>query len=88
METKFTKGEWIINRLGISSDLDGLVGDIICEAPIDFKESYKKWEANAKLISAAPDLLKACIKAMDECCDLIATDAGLALEQAIEKATE
>ena len=44
-------------------------------------------EANARLIAAAPLLLEAAQKALDECVDLIATDAGNALEAAIAKAT-
>lgn len=43
--------------------------------------------SNARLIAAAPLLLAAAQKAMDECCDLIATDAGNALQAAIEAAT-
>ena len=43
-------------------------------------------EENACLIAAAPDLLEAAKKALDECVDLIATDAGKAIEAAIAKA--
>lgn len=43
-------------------------------------------EADAHLMKAAPDLLEAACKAMAECVDLIATDAGRALEAAIKKA--
>lgn len=42
---------------------------------------------NARLIAAAPDLLAACQKALDECCDLISTPAGDALVAAIARAT-
>ncbi len=42
--------------------------------------------ANAKLVAAAPDLLAAAQKALNECCDLISTDAGNALAAAIAKA--
>lgn len=44
-------------------------------------------KANARLISAAPDGLAAAIKALDECCDLIGTPAGDALQAFINKAT-
>lgn len=43
-------------------------------------------EANARLIAAAPELLEAAQKALDECVDLIGTDEGEALEAAIKKA--
>ena len=43
---------------------------------------------DTKLMAAEPELLEACIKALDECCDLICTDAGNALQQAIKKATK
>lgn len=39
--------------------------------------------ANARLMRAAPELLAAAQKALDECCDLVATDAGNALAAAI-----
>lgn len=42
--------------------------------------------ANARLIAAAPDLLAAAKLALDDCCDLIQTGAGNALEAAIAKA--
>lgn len=63
MKTKFTEGEWIV-------DFDGnhvytqknIEGNIICESPDrSWIESYKNWEANARLISAAPDLFEALI---------------------------
>lgn len=44
--------------------------------------------AAEKVRNAAPALLAAAIKAMDECVDLIETDAGHALEAAIKLATE
>ena len=40
-------------------------------------------EANARLIAAAPALLMAARKALDECCDLVSTPAGDALDAAI-----
>jgi hypothetical protein len=44
-------------------------------------------EANARLIAAAPDGLAAARQALDECCDLIGTPAGYALEAFVAKAT-
>lgn len=44
-------------------------------------------EAHLYIIAAAPDLLAAAQLALAECCDLIATPAGDALQAAITKAT-
>jgi len=44
------------------------------------------YEDEALLIAAAPDLLAAAKKALDECCDLIGTEAGNALANAIKSA--
>ena len=49
-------------------------------------DSISELESNAKLIAAAPELLKAAIKALNDCCDLIGTPAGNSLEEAINKA--
>lgn len=54
-------------------------GELICESIEN--------PADAMLIKAAPKLLKAAQKAMRDCVDLIATDAGNALEDAIREAT-
>lgn len=61
MKTKFTKGEWdlsIVTNCVISLD-ETVEGNIICEAPEAWENSMEFWEANAKLIVAAPDLLEA-----------------------------
>lgn len=53
------------------------------------REERAKLDAAAeKARNAGPALLAAAIKAMDECVDLIETDAGHALEAAIKLATE
>lgn len=49
--------------------------------------SLAEVKANARLIAAAPDGLAAALKALDECCDLIGTPAGDALQAFINKAT-
>jgi len=61
MEFKGTKGEWKIDYqyAGIYSEHEDKVieGNIICNAPIDWEESMKSWEANSKLIACAPEML-------------------------------
>lgn len=62
METKHTQGEWAIEvqnqyQLAIATKTQA-----ICFIP----KAAKNSEANAKLIAAAPDLLKACISALKD----------------------
>lgn len=47
----------------------------------------KQAKEYADLFATAPDLLAAAVKALADCCDLIGTEAGRALEAAIAKAT-
>jgi len=61
MEFKGTKGKWETFKLqgkiiGVSTNL-GINGNIICEMPT-MKNSCKNWEANALLISKAPEMLE------------------------------
>lgn len=85
---KHTQGEWVSLAYRVDVDVaDGLSG--ICEMSEWMDES--EMEANAKLIAAAPDLLKSlqeCVKAMK-----IVTSSAIKpfierAEQAIKKATE
>lgn len=46
----------------------------------------KEFQANARLIAAAPELLEAAEKAIEYCVDLIGTEEGNALIAAIAKA--
>lgn len=60
-------------------------------APFAGREHHADWCADVihpdmRLMAAAPDLLGAAQKALEECCDLIATPAGDALQAAITKA--
>lgn len=60
METKHTPGPWINETYSVvasNTPVDG--GDIICEAPLIFDDSMRRWQANARLIAAAPELLDA-----------------------------
>lgn len=59
MKSKFIKGVWTYDVDNIYSNGSGEEGDIICEAPVSWEDSMQFWEANAKLIIAAPDLLEA-----------------------------
>lgn len=58
-EFKGTKGEWEVEGDMIRSDVE-IAGNVICVEPEDYiPESRVNWKANAKLISAVPDLLQA-----------------------------
>ena len=63
MKTQFTKGEWILDFTEqIIHTKEKIQGDVICLAPDSgLIESSLKWKANARLISAAPDLFDALI---------------------------
>lgn len=63
MEKKFTQGRWYIN--GQNSILSNIQeeGDVVCFSPKKYDASMKNWDANAKLIVAAKDLLEACLAA-------------------------
>lgn len=63
-----TPGKWGFDDEWVFSDshLAGK-GDIVCLNPAmeGFEHSAKRWEANARLISAAPDLLNFAIAFVD-----------------------
>ena len=63
METKFTKGEWKLGYLEISSEYSSDRGDITtidqCYCGFNVANTKKEAEANAKLIASAPCLLEA-----------------------------
>ncbi|MVW92416.1 hypothetical protein FCL53_10610 [Elizabethkingia meningoseptica] len=73
MEFKGTKGKWILDGVDgelfmISSDINDK-GNVICQMPdkIVCEESQIYWNANAKLISKAPEMLRA----MQKFCDRV-----------------
>ena len=58
-EFKGTKGEWEVSGDMVRSDAE-VAGNVICVEPERFiPKSRVNWKANAKLISAAPNLLQA-----------------------------
>lgn len=98
METKHTKGEWIVNKrvAGVEVAIHSETGTRICEVKSYPSRSFndpttKTANYNAKLIAAAPDLLDALIMAKHE----IETNGGVTprthlmptIESAIQKAT-
>lgn len=57
-EFKGTKGEWVATGDGIHSTDTNVLGNIVCGSPSIYYSSMEYWEANAKIIVAAPDMLK------------------------------
>lgn len=97
METKHTKGEWKAvkpnnSQIFISSEYHGA----ICQLPREYGgvDGIEEAEANAKLISAAPDLLKSILELKEmserkiEPTEEEFNEADLRLNAAIKKATE
>jgi len=59
MEFKGTKGKWFIDQdEWVLTDDKTELGDIICAPPEEWELSNIKWQANAKLISKAPEMLE------------------------------
>lgn len=61
MKTKFTKGKWELIKLrgeviGVATE-ENIDGNVICEMPT-LNESLKNWNANALLISKAPEMFE------------------------------
>ena len=98
--SKDTGTEWYSNSI----DIIDSTGRIICGVNYQTdsrnmgwgnNETIEKWEANAKLIAAAPNLLDACIEAL-EAIEVYVEDGYImpgtshenSLRKAIEKATQ
>ena len=95
---RHTKGNWKWYKKNdmpeYYSDLQGDEGEILSWAyvkPLNKdKEEYgyvEVSEANAKLIAAAPELLKACINIKESGVSYLTDDNNTFLNQAIKKAT-
>jgi hypothetical protein len=72
MESKYTKGTWFMNTTKKFIDNKGLAitdekNRLICEVSHDLSElSLKEYEANAKLIAAAPELFESCMSLISQ----------------------
>ena len=97
METKHTKGGWVItNEVEFESTIETSSGIRIAQVKSFGKNgsfndaTFEEKEANAKLIAAAPELLEAFIKlynAIDSCTDLT-PELLIECKKTIKKATE
>lgn len=98
-DTMHTKGEWTIEKTVGGYERIQSHGDIICWTANQQYPPVKEHEANARLISAAPDLLEACksiellLPAIDLnnntfACIKLVKDLASKVSQAIAKATE
>jgi hypothetical protein len=65
MELKHTKGEWKVFWFNYThaATINTDVKTRVCTIEAGRPDNAKEWEANVKLIAAAPDLLLACILA-------------------------
>ena len=61
---KGTKGKWFVWREDIVITKEDVEGDVICIKP-QMKNSQKNWEANALLISKAPEMLEMLLRLID-----------------------
>ncbi len=57
MKTKYTQGNWYFNSFGIFDEKGGQIVSLLQSEQQYFKERFEN-VANAKLISAAPELLE------------------------------
>jgi len=69
---KHTKGEWVATNDDVYSLKEGLIVNIICDAPVSSK-SYENWGANAKLISASPVMYEYILDKANNGCEIAKT---------------
>lgn len=57
---KFTKGKWAIDKtMRIVNSIENIGDNVVCIAPDPVcRRSLNNWEANALLISKAPEMLE------------------------------
>ena len=82
-EFKGTKGKWFCYRKTESHKIEEIrteTGQLICTIPFFIEES----EANAQLMSCAPEMLEM----LEDIKDYLGSDKRLLAEQLIKKATE
>jgi hypothetical protein len=85
MEFKGTKGEWIVEKeLGYDCDVIYKGGEICWLGLSDVIDEEKV--ANAKLIAAAPELLEACVMALEAVKELHEHQEGWHEEQSFLEA--
>lgn len=76
-----------------SKDPDPHLGEFVCDASHFFHDyadkDIKRWQANARLIASAPDLLAACILAREKISGIedVFDELVIELDTAIAKAT-
>lgn len=62
MSAKSAPVSWSVSRDQevVKADSD-ISGNIVCCAPLEWRDSMQNWPANARLIAAAPELLHALV---------------------------
>ena len=93
---KGTKGKWSVWGQDIVITKEDVEDDVICIKP-QIKSSQKNWEANALLISKAPEMLEM-LDSIIQCSSSICNDSGEGMiidfetfdeiQQLIKEATE
>lgn len=92
METKFTKGKWILKEQGDANEYAIITQDNkwVVAFRLNGEQRIEEEKANAKLIAAAPDLFKACEEMIQyfDAENLSQCDAYYSIKNALKKATE